>query len=425
MHLSTRLAGEFSATVRKRGESYYRQGRVRIQKGSASALKARVRGSNIYAVTLDWQPDKLTAWCDCPYYDDGNCKHLWAAILAADAHGYLTAAASAVDLTLDLSDEIELDEEDLDDFSAELQAPTPPAKPPEPPAWLKQIDAIAKPAAPDRSSDPLPTRRQILYIVDVASSISAASVVLLLASGEFKADGSMTRHAALTIGRSQIPRLPVAEDREIMAALAGGRQHYAYGNIDYYEQLPTSCRLIHPLAAMIIPTAVRTGRCFLQHSARTDDLTPLKWDDGGPWHFQLEMRRKNQDTNPVQDRNDWEVAGVLHRSNNGVDECMDLTAAFLITQGGLVFTADRVAPLAEDTPFDWVFNLRKVGRIHAPEADRDELLAALLRSPKVPALKVPEELRYEEVTCQPRPRLQVRQGHSYQMGRPAQGRVVV
>ncbi len=79
----------------------------------------------------------------------------------------------------------------------------------------------------------------------------------------------------------------------------------------------------------------------------------------------------------------------------------------LLTHGGFVITRDRVAPLAEDTPFEWVSNFRKAGRIEAPETDTDELLTALLGSPVLSLLDLPEELRYEEVVLPPRPCLRI------------------
>ena len=71
---------------------------------------------------------------------------------------------------------------------------------------------------------------------------------------------------------------------------------------------------------------------------------------------------------------------------------MDLPSATLVTQGGLVFTGGRVAPLAEDAAFEWIAHLRSVGDIEAAEEHKHELLAALLCSPGVPPLEVPEEL---------------------------------
>jgi superfamily II DNA or RNA helicase len=144
-----------------------------------------------------------------------------------------------------------------------------------------------------------------------------------------------------------------------------------------------------------VPLAIRTHRCYLRNSREPDDLLPLTWDEGDPWEFALDMRRGQRG---------WAVSGILRRR----EERMDVAAAVLVTQGGLVFAGDRVGTLAEDTRFEWMSHLRKAGSIEAVEEDKDELLAALLCSPGLPALEVPEELRYEEVTFQPRPGLRIR-----------------
>src|SRR5207302_185252 len=96
MNLSKRLTGDFSATVRNRGRNYYWQNRVIIRHASNSQVDALVRGSRNYEVSLDCEHGELVAWCDCPHFEsDGPCKHLWAAILAAEARGYLSAASAA------------------------------------------------------------------------------------------------------------------------------------------------------------------------------------------------------------------------------------------------------------------------------------------------------------------------------------------
>ncbi len=118
----------------------------------------------------------------------------------------------------------------------------------------------------------------------------------------------------------------------------------------------------------------------------------------------------------------WEVAGTFRRG----DERMDVGAAVLITQGGLVFTDERAAALAENTPFEWVSYFRKSACIEAPEEEKEELLAALLCSPGLPKLDTPEELRFEEVTVQPRPclRIPAREARRRQFGQAAGGIVV-
>ncbi len=401
MNLAARLAADFRATVRKRGQDYYWQGLVLIQHGSASKLHAQVQGSRTYGVSLEWQEGALSAWCDCPAFaSEGPCKHLWAAILAADARGHLSAAASATDLILDDGGyELveDLDDKDVSPFPLIPAAviPKPPA--PRPPAWREQVAELSSPRAQFvRPGDGWPASRRILYLVDVPSSVATARLVLSLESCDLKADGGWTRHRSLTLKRSQIAQLPLPADREILSALAGGRQYYGWGDSDGYEMLPGSCSVTHPLAAMVVPLLARTGRCYLRSRQETDDWTPLAWDEGGPWHFGLEIRRRDQ--------GGWTVAGVLRRG----EERMELAIPLLVTQGGLVFTRERVAPLAEDTPFEWMFPLRQAGGIQAPEKDGEALLGALLCSPGLPALEVPEELRYEEVTLQPRPCLRIR-----------------
>src|SRR6266481_2169697 len=97
MKLSAKLADDFTVNARTRGQQYYWRNQVNIEEGSEQSLTARVRGSRIYNVSLDLDKgDTLLATCDCPYFDsEGACKHLWATILAAEARGYLSRAASA------------------------------------------------------------------------------------------------------------------------------------------------------------------------------------------------------------------------------------------------------------------------------------------------------------------------------------------
>jgi superfamily II DNA or RNA helicase len=408
LSLSSRLSGDFEAGVRSRGQAYYFKGRVRIVRGDASEVEATVRGSRTYDVSLDWEDDQLSAYCDCEYYDSaGPCKHLWATILAADAQGLLSAAAAAADLILNDGDyDPDLDEEpDYEEYERGLHRPPViaaiPKPPPAPkvPAWQRQIAEISQPGAETGwSGSEWPAKRRILYIVDVANSISAGCLVLSLGQVTPKADGAWARHSALSLKRRQVAQLPLPEDREILAALAGVKEYYGpwgYGYTDSYEALPAACKVPHPLSAIVMPLAARTGRCYLQMGKMNDVLSPLAWDAGSPWQLGLEMR-------PGPKKN-WEVAGVLRRG----EERLDLPAPLLITPGGLVFTKDRVAPLAEDAPFDWISYLRKAGSIQAPEKDREELLAALLTSPTAPPLEVPEELRFEEMALQPRPCLRI------------------
>ena len=413
MKLTEKLSHFFSKATQNRGQSYYWQGRVRIRDWSDSYVKARVRGSADYDVSLDWEDGVLSASCECAYFDtEGPCKHLWATILASDVNGYLYAVTTALSVELDCGEFGDYDEFDEDEEDEEEQeryyGPVPRrVRPSAPvvsrvPPWQAQITGISI-RSPDASSprEGWPAKRQIIYVVDLPASLSASCLVLALMQRDPKVNGTWKRPASLSLRRDLVECLALTEDREIVSALAGGIQYYSYS---YYDSgamrpgfpIPASCAVPHSLAARVVPIAVRTGRCYLKKGHELDDLALLTWDEGGPWRFKLEMRRRAHVG--------WEVAGVLHRG----DQRMELAAPALITQGGFVFAGDRVAPLAEDTPYEWIFNLHRKGSITAPENDRDALLMALLSAPGLPPLDVPEELRYEEVTLAPRPCLRVR-----------------
>src|SRR6266702_6684291 len=98
MSLAASLLKKFLPHIRQRGQQCYKQKRVRILDGSSSLLIAEVDGTFLYTVTLEYLKGKLRSACTCPYGGDfpGGCKHLWAAILAAEQEGYLSDIPLAI-----------------------------------------------------------------------------------------------------------------------------------------------------------------------------------------------------------------------------------------------------------------------------------------------------------------------------------------
>jgi len=88
--LEARYEHMLQLLIRKRGEQYFRLGRVTIAKVGPEGFAARVTGSTDYLVEL--VQDKTSGAsarvaCECPHFRRGSlCKHIWAAILAADAY---------------------------------------------------------------------------------------------------------------------------------------------------------------------------------------------------------------------------------------------------------------------------------------------------------------------------------------------------
>jgi superfamily II DNA or RNA helicase len=395
MNLSSRLAGDFPAGVRRRGEEYHWQKLVRIEKGSDTEVDATIRGSQQYEVELSWAPGALSVWCDCPYFEsNGPCKHLWATILTAESRGLLSSAARDESLTLD--DALGAS---IPDFHDKIKAPGRPelVPPPKRAVWRHQLAGISAEPAPSFKwqNAPWPAKREILYVVEAPASITSGNLILSLETRDRKKDGAYSRSTRASIKREQIAQLPVKEDRDTLAGIAGASQYWGY-NAWNGGEVAAQSKLEHPLAASIVRMAARTGRLFLRPSSTADDFSPLAWDDGGAWNFALEMRRSG--------KNDWQVAGFLRRG----EERLPLADVVLATPGGLIFTKTTAAPLAEDAAYEWVQHLRRNGPLVAPEEDRDEFLSALLSAPGLPSLEVPEEIRYQEVTITPKPRLQIR-----------------
>ena len=90
MSIVKKLSSSFSSSIRSRGLDYYMSGLVRVVEGSKNRVRAVVRGTSNYAVELELRGRDLRVSCECPYYLDDLCKHIWAALLTSEARGYLS-----------------------------------------------------------------------------------------------------------------------------------------------------------------------------------------------------------------------------------------------------------------------------------------------------------------------------------------------
>ena len=161
------LSRQFPAPVRERGQRYFLEHRVRIRSGSAIKLEAEVRGSESYSVRLTCSENGLGMACECPFYfDRGPCKHIWAAILAADEQGYLSEATAAI---------------------TQARAVV---KPTVPPAWKTQLNRIALSATPTQAEKiHWPDGMEIVYLVDIPKSRGTGTVVLTVGRREPRKGG--------------------------------------------------------------------------------------------------------------------------------------------------------------------------------------------------------------------------------------------
>ncbi len=404
MKLTSALEHDFDHATRSRGAHYFRTGAVRIERASDTCVSAWVQGSRLYEVEINWDSGEgLSLRCACPYFGSGGpCKHLWATVLAAEAKGHLGAASirGFIPVAYDFGSQRRIDEpEDRPGYFTPARHPRLPAPPPIPPppklpAWRHHLNEIAT-VAP-RSQDTWPSTRELLYVVDVPSSANRGGLVVRLLAREPKRSGGWKKSTPPRLVRAMVPLLPDPLDRQIMGLLTGAAGDYGWVSSGWHETLAVSYRVQHSLAATVMPLIARSGRALLQVTAYADqEMLPLVWDDGEPWRFELRLSGTGKRC---------AISGSLRRG----DEEMDLSIPALVTEGGLVFTQERVSRLDEGAPFPWIAYLRHAGRIEAADTDAQQLLAAVLEHPLAAPVEVPEELRYQEVRSVPRPCLMVR-----------------
>ena len=151
------------------------------------------------------------------------------------------------------------------------------------------------------------------------------------------------------------------------------------------------------LHGSLMPLLCRTGRAWLRASPAEADIVPLGWDDGPAFTPSLDVRADPKTGYYV-------VTGSLCRGA----ERVELSAVRLLLAGGLVFAGEHVARVDDRGAFPWLAHLRRHGSMRVPLAQGGAFLDALLRLPRLPRLELPDELRYEEITAPPRPRLRVR-----------------
>jgi superfamily II DNA or RNA helicase len=433
MSLTTRFAGEFEDSIRLRGANYFRDGRVSILSASADCIMATVRGSGRYRVELECEGRKVHASCTCPFFDVGLCKHIWAALLMVDQRRLLpgedlelvrpdTEDIEDDDIDYDGVDDDDNDDADQDDAGAppypglgrtppqaRHSAPRRPGKP-KAVTWREQIARLNSKPPTDysSSSEAWPPTRSLVYVIDAETAPNDAALYLDILCRDVKKDGGWSKPKPRYLQRAWQQQVPDADDRHILASLAGATPVHSQPYYNSYQSpyayaaaLPYRYGLTDPQPRLMLPVLCRTGRCHLRLQAQGEDQQlgpPLKWQDGEPWQLRLEVRRP-------QGGKHYELTGALWRG----DERMDSTAPLMLHASGILFTREWAAPYEPRGASDWIPLLREqAAPLRIPVAQSEEFLAELLRQPQLPPLDLPEELRYEEIVLAPRPRLTVK-----------------
>jgi superfamily II DNA or RNA helicase len=436
MDLAASLSSHVTRAVRYRGTAYFHAGRVTLLKRGAEMVTAAVSGTKPYHVELTRRDRSLAVSCTCPHFerDQQACKHIWATLLAASSLGHLvspsgeaprwitpiatvaasgngsgdarTAAAAAArdGAALPLAARGGAAPSALAGaggaFASQawrLADPVPqsPPAPPPPPTWrshLASLDVAAAPAAGRGKRI-----EEVQYVIDRAASSRTGGLVIELLERGRRANGDWGKARSLKLDRGDIAsRVPLEVDRQILALLGGARSHPSFyaGWMTYADALPSRAEAPEMLGPLLAPLLAATGRASLRPAPEALPGPPLTWDAGAPWQLWLAVRRG-------QDGSQYQVEGSWRRG----DERLALDQVALTLRSGILVTADRMARLDHGGSFAWIPLLNRIHRLEVPAAEIEQLAARLLAEHDLRRLDLPPELRCEEVSETPTPRL--------------------
>ncbi len=395
MTLAAQLAAFFEKRVQFKGMDLFHARAVQVHSAGPDHLNADVQGTYLYELDLTFADGRLLLYCDCPYFEsNGECKHLWAAVLEADRRRALSNVIAAGRFKVEV-DRARERAEQKPDFALRPKIQIPP--PPQIPQWQQHLTAVQRGLQQEKPAPAgWPHGFEVHYVIDVVSSKSSGTMVLEALSRSRKKSGEWTGYKELRLSPTQAGSLPDPLDVEAVSTLLGGQEAFGYG-FSYVSDLGRPVRKTLPpaLALKLIPMLATAGRLFSRAELGAP-LKPLAWDSGEPWKLWLEVRQ--------DERDQWAITGSLRRGQ----ERMDLAEPLLILESGLLLGHREVARFDPAGMFPWVEQLRGVKRIPFPDRERDKVLAQLLASPQVPPMDLDEALRFERRNERPRLGLRVK-----------------
>jgi superfamily II DNA or RNA helicase len=420
--ISDAFRSAFSPAIRERGEAYARQGKITIIKGTDLYLLAMAKGSWQYGVEIAVEEEGLFLSCTCPYYEGGElCKHIWGAIIVAEARGCLAGDGEPLERNIifsydddeddDYEDEYSLDDDDDNIYTS----PSSPVS-----SWARRLQIVEEniSSTPTTSKLIWPPTRTLSYVLS-HSQTPPSPLRLEIRVEELQKNGNVVRKSISSIAVDQIAALPDPLDRRIFSILAGARSSvnpydYRFGST-YSMQKDVALTMTVPdiLQIDLLPLLAATGRAFRMSTATHTLTEPLMWDDGPPWKLSLRVAQHST-TEYIVDllfkRLSDDGATVTFRRFN--EERLGDEIIFLpdtITTGGIFLFGNTLARFDAEGADAWLAVVDKPSIILS-SMEVIPFLEYIYRIPIRPELDLPEDLRFEEVIGTPRPQLMMHPG---------------
>jgi len=397
--LAAAARSSFTSNAQARGEQYYIGGRVTRVRVEENAFSASVIGTRTYDVWLALENDRLLVDCTCPQFVDNRtlCKHMWAAILAADdRRAFIVPPAMWVDF----------EDLDVDDYSTAhvgQKASRPVPQPPAPPPWQVFLSRVTPPPA-DSLSGRTTLAGELIYVLDVPRSAAAGAPLIELMSRARKKSGEWAKPKTVNLALRDLTQLPDLRDRQILEIVVGAPTSYGSGGTAWRHHdglpIPSAFSLNLTLQQELMPRICETGRLFTRgagvRAGQRSDNPPI----GVIWSLQPAAFVLRITGTPEAG---YTIGGAVRSGGRErpVADAMLLTAALILWR-----PAEPGGP-AIFSPFDsrgadrWIAPLLTMEAVAVPPSETASLVRALAIS-NIATAECPEELRVTTVEESPR-----------------------
>ncbi|MHB1298531.1 MAG: SWIM zinc finger family protein, partial [Gemmatimonadaceae bacterium] len=384
------IAAAFPAQLRDRGRQYHSGGLVMLDRAGANQISATVHGTSLYDVIIHALPGVLLTHCSCPYaLENGECKHLWATLLAADTAHKLAPL-------LEIAGEQAVLDARVPQARARPARPTgreeragPPApKPPRtrpPPKWKslltnarRQMEQFAvEPPAPEAKWT---DDKRLIYVVDMQASSYAPGIVVELAAERRTATGEWETAKPFRPSVAVWMAIPSETDRQIAQMLLGAQRERPYED----RSRPSGFVVGGAAIGTTLRAICQTGRCRLRRIPDEPLTVELQWDDGPAWHLRLRVARQEQGAHVV--------TALLERDG----EEMPLSEPTMLHSVGVLFARGLVSQFEDGGAFALVALFGEHKSLTVEEGELGSLLESLHALPRLPAVDLPPGTRVAE-----------------------------
>lgn len=409
--VAERVLQYFTARCRHSGNLSFKAGRVVLTTANSEEVIANVFDNPECRVRLRLEQGRLIAGCTCGHYEESStpCKHVWAALLAAEAEGALTAPSTpgAVALVWDPEwKNVAWDRQGLNTMERPRESAPTDRRTRQiqsqraDQTWRDALQMVHQYA--DRLAGPLPPsqrpRYEIWYVFDIPATFKNEHLVLQVLERRLRPDGTWATPVPRSPARLLADGPQPLPDAWILLCLAGPQSDLVYVP-DAFSDARSQFLLEPGLRDILVPWVARTGRCFVRR-APDAALEPIEWDDR-EWKPDLEIVRHPSGSG-------WVLRGSLVQG----DERLDLSRPDLLLSGGLVFVDRKVARLQDGLDFPWISLLRKQGELAIADDEIQDFMNTVFSMPTLPQIRWPEELQLKTERVQPTPvvRIQSRAG---------------